>query len=314
MELKSDYSSSLLSDDRDLSLSEIERRSKSTGWIFYSLAGSIIFTSCNLFMVELSKEGLYGYLFFCYGTLFASCAFFLHRMNMAYSKRGRYFKWSDLYILNSNTGRIKWGTVVGLLLYSLMYQGGNILTILAFQYSSLSGVNQGIIISIYSMVPIWSAAIAYYVYKEKLQWNHCIGMVMLSLCMALISLSNIYDKDTRVQQPPPNASELEILTYNPSFPVCLALVATFLLGINMNLVKYYDRKGFPADVFAYACYGFTNFIQALISFIVFYYYGFNFTFFIFGFCGSFLNTLGLVFVALAVSSGLSGPSSALVNL
>ena len=82
----------------------------------------------------------------------------------------------------------------------------------------------------------------------------------------------------------------------------------------MNLVKYFDKKGFPADVFAFSCYGATNLIQAIISMVVFYYYGFNAKYFAYGFCGSFLNTLGLVFVALAVSTGLSGPSSALVNL
>lgn len=117
-------------------------------------------------MVELSKEGLYGYLFFCYGTLFASIVFFIHRMHLAKTRRGRFFKRSDLYILNPETGELKWGAIGGLASYSIIYQGGNILTILAFEYSSLSGINQGIIISIYSMVPIWSAAIAYRVYHE----------------------------------------------------------------------------------------------------------------------------------------------------
>lgn len=60
------------------------RKKGGHSWILYSLTASIIFTSCNLFMVELSKEGLYGYLFFCYGTLFASIIFFIHRMSMAY--------------------------------------------------------------------------------------------------------------------------------------------------------------------------------------------------------------------------------------
>lgn len=82
----------------------------------------------------------------------------------------------------------------------------------------------------------------------------------------------------------------------------------------MNIVKYFDKKGFPADVFAFSCYGATNFIQAILSIVVFYYYGFNSNHFVAGFFGSLLNTVGLVLVALAVSSGLSGPSSALVNL
>ncbi len=72
----------------------------SHAWVFYSLIGSIFFTSCNLFLVELSKEGIYGYLFFCYGTLFASVVFFIHKMCYQKSIRGKYFKWSDLYFID----------------------------------------------------------------------------------------------------------------------------------------------------------------------------------------------------------------------
>ncbi len=139
-------------------------------------------------------------------------------------------------------------------------------------------------------------------------------MVFLTLCMTMISLSNVLDDDTRTVVPPIDATYFELLSYRPITPVILALLATLLMGVNMNIAKYYDRKGFPADVFVFGCYGFTNFFQALISIYFFYLYGFNENFFICGFCGSFLNTLGLAAVAIAVSSGLSGPSSALVNL
>jgi hypothetical protein len=139
-------------------------------------------------------------------------------------------------------------------------------------------------------------------------------MVFLTLCMTMISLSNVLDDDTRTIAPPIDATYFDQLSYRPITPVILALLATLLMGINMNIAKYYDRKGFPADVFVFGCYGVTNFFQALISLYYFYLYGFNENFFICGFCGSFLNTLGLAAVAIAVSSGLSGPSSALVNL
>ena len=186
-----ELSSPLLSFKKEFS-GRSQRQSRAA-WIFYSLSASIIFTSCNLFMVELSKEGLYGYLFFCYGTLFAAIVFFMQRMHLQQNVRGRYFKWSDLYIINKQTGRFRWSTIGGLTAYSLIYQAGNICTIMAFQYCSLSGVNQGIIISIYSMVPIWAAAIAYFAYNEKLQANHYIGMTLLTLCMTLISLSDVFD-------------------------------------------------------------------------------------------------------------------------
>ena len=164
------------------------------------------------------------------------------------------------------------------------------------------------------MVPIWSAAIAYFVYQEKLQINHYIGMAMLFLCMTFISLSNFVDKDTLLFQPPPDSTLGQTLLYRPITSVLSALLATILLGINMNVVKYFDKQGFPADVFAYTCYGASNLLQAIVSIIYFYEREYNSKYFLFGFIGSFLNTLGLVCVALAVSSGLSGPSSALVNL
>jgi hypothetical protein len=60
--------------------------------------------------------------------------------------------------------------------------------------------------------------------------------------------------------PPADASDLEILFYRPVTPVSLALFATMLLGLNMNLVKYFDKRGFPADVFAFGCFGASNFV------------------------------------------------------
>jgi len=110
------------------------------------------------------------------------------------------------------------------------------------------------------MVPIWSAAIAYRVYHEKLQLNHYAGMTLLTICMGLISLSNILDRSTIRMIPPANATQIELMKYHPVTPVLLALLATLLIAINMNIVKYYDKRGFPADVFAYSCYGFTNLI------------------------------------------------------
>lgn len=79
--------------------------------------------------------------------------------------------------------------------------------------------------------------------------------------MILISLSNIVGVDTRVTLLIPEHVEgIEELKYTPVTPVVLAFYATLLLGLNMNVVKYFDKKGFPADVFAFGCYGATNLI------------------------------------------------------
>lgn len=90
------------------------------------------------------------------------------------------------------------------------------------------------------MVPIWAAAIAYKVYNEHLQLNHFIGMALLTACMACISLSNVLDQSTAILEPSLLDNEIEKLKFHPVTPVMLALAATLLLGINMNIVKYYD--------------------------------------------------------------------------
>jgi multidrug transporter EmrE-like cation transporter len=180
----SSYSFSSTSNDRSASYFGDK------SWIFYSLLGSVFFTACNLFLVELSKEGIYGYLFFCYGTLFASLTFFMHKKYFHKKDRDRAFKRSDLYFIDSDTGDYKWNVIWGLTIYSIIYLLGNILTILSFSFSINSHVNQGIIVSIYSMVPIWAAAVAYKLYSERLELNHWIGMLLLILCMTTISMSN----------------------------------------------------------------------------------------------------------------------------
>ena len=124
----------------------------------------------------------------------------------------------------------------------------------------------------------------------------------------MISLSNFGRHDNSYEYVPEeelpftsNIHFIHSLIRKPVLPVFFAFLATVLLGINMNVVKYFDKDGFPADVFVYTCYGFTNFLQALFSLYYFLSFRFELNLFLYGFCGSLLNTLGLVCVALAVS-------------
>lgn len=67
-------------------------------------------------------------------------------------------------------------------------------------------------------------------------------MLMLTICMALISLSNVWDYNTGADIfIPEGLSPLQNLKYEPITAVISTLLATMLLGINMNIVKYYSR-------------------------------------------------------------------------
>jgi drug/metabolite transporter (DMT)-like permease len=75
--------------------------------------------------------------------------------------------------------------------------------------------------------------------------------------MGFISLSRVFEENYGLIEVVSNINSIE---NKPIFSVTLALLSTLLLGLNINIVKYFDRKGFPSDVFAYSCYGFTNLI------------------------------------------------------
>ena len=66
-------------------------------------------------------------------------------------------------------------------------------------------------------------------------------MTLLTACMASISLSNAIRVEVSIDIiPDVDELSLETLEYKPITPVLLALLATLFLGINMNIVKYYD--------------------------------------------------------------------------
>lgn len=86
-------------------------------------------------------------------------------------------------------------------------------------FSHISGVNVGIISTIWSVQPLIAAIIDWIIYREKLKLNHYIGMVLVVLGALAIGFAGILKTTTTSDAPnsptlqPPNAN-----TTNSPYP------------------------------------------------------------------------------------------------
>jgi drug/metabolite transporter (DMT)-like permease len=64
--------------------------------------------------------------------------------------------------------------------------------VLAFSYSQLSGVNEGIITSIWAITPLFGALLDYWAFNVRLTLKHLIGVLALIACATCISLSSLF--------------------------------------------------------------------------------------------------------------------------
>lgn len=57
--------------------------------------------------------------------------------------------------------------------------------------AGLANVNAGVVTVIWSAMPIFNAIADYLLFKGKLERHHWIGMIMIIICSALISLKSV---------------------------------------------------------------------------------------------------------------------------
>ena len=53
----------------------------------------------------------------------------------------------------------------------------------SFRFALSAELNQGVIASLFSMAPAFSAMIAYFMFSEKLKRFHVVGMILMFLCI-----------------------------------------------------------------------------------------------------------------------------------
>lgn len=88
-------------------------------------------------------------------------------------------------------GKIDWFNVFCLFGYAFMYFFNVNVVFLTVYYANRANINVASVTVMWSANPIYLAILDYLIYKNKLQFRHIIGILLLVICAILIALSGI---------------------------------------------------------------------------------------------------------------------------
>ena len=97
--------------------------------------------------------------------------------------------------INHIDGKFDWGMVwaylIGSIVSSLIFMSST----LTFTLSRAAGLNSGIAISIWALLPVFAAVIEYFTYKTPLRIHQLIGILVMFVGAAMVSCSDIVNKN-----------------------------------------------------------------------------------------------------------------------
>ena len=172
--------------------------------------------------------------------------------------------------------------------------------------AKLAQVNVGVILTIWSINPLFMALLDYIFFNQSLRYYHIIGTISIVFCTVLISLSGFMFKERELL-----IDEGVIL---PTWvPAIFGVVTPVFFSINGVLTKHLtsEKVGFNPTKISFSSYVYVN--LALLFVAVPYWLKVHFSPWLFciGFIGSVINVIGLVCLQNALSQGPAGPVSAI---
>ena len=88
-------------------------------------------------------------------------------------------------------GKVEWGNIGWFTFYCLNYVTYQTIVVLTFYFCILASLNAGVVTTIWSITPLFTAMFAFILFGERLSHKHLIGLVCLVLCVALISMNEL---------------------------------------------------------------------------------------------------------------------------
>ena len=144
------------------------------GWINLSLISSLCFTTCNISISEITTEiGLYCIFYFSSGALLAGLAYHI--------STGKYLGQN----LREN-GQFKKRNLIKYIIYCCIYFIVQNLCYFTMYFANRADINIGVIITIWSLEPIFNQIADYYINSEKIHYYHIIGLISILLCSAAV--------------------------------------------------------------------------------------------------------------------------------
>jgi drug/metabolite transporter (DMT)-like permease len=177
-------------------------------------------------------------------------------------------------------------------------------------FAGKAHINVGIIVTIWSVNPMFVAVADYFVNGQKLQYFHILGMSSMVVCSVLISLNSIVNK-TEVADTSDTALD-EAPTVPVWVPILFGLLTPVCFTTNGLLTKHLTNTvGFNPSRLCFNSYFIVNLLVAIVAVFYFQSHPFDMNLFWLGLAGSIVNTLGITCIQNALTLGPIGPVSAL---
>ena len=132
-------------------------------WIFWAFGAAFFFTICNEGIAETTqKVGPLCIFYFSTGSLATSIIF--HLVSSARNYRANGVFWNDHRLIIG--GKIINQNVLGYICYCALYFLVQNMAFLSMYFSARAGLNPGVIITIWSVNPLYMAVMDYFLFKQ----------------------------------------------------------------------------------------------------------------------------------------------------
>lgn len=164
-------------------------------WILFSFSAAICFTACNESITMITTAvGPLCIFYFISGNIIAGLIYFFNKSCQNYQSGGSF--WNNQNVIVD--GKLKIRNLCGYLAYCAVYLCIQNMAMLTMYCAKLAQINVGVIITIWSINPLFMALLDYLFFGQKLQYYHVIGTVAIVICTVVISLSGVIIKNDDV--------------------------------------------------------------------------------------------------------------------
>lgn len=174
-------------------------------------------------------------------------------------------------------------------------------------HATNAGVNTGIIITFWSVNPLFMAVMDYLLFGTKLAYYHLIGTFCIIVCTIVVNLKDVFESPT---------IDTSVVHKTPIWvPVLYGLLTPLCFTASGMLTKHCcnEKIGFKPQRLAFQSCLIVNVIIIIVGSFYWTKIGFNKELMVDGIAGSIINTLGISTIQIALSLGPAGPVSAIAS-
>ena len=223
---------------------------------------------------------------------------------------GKFWNWENSGFRDPITDKFRWSAVIAVVLDAIIKVLAGWCVIISFKYALYAGINQGAITTIYAMSSIYVAFISWFVFSEKLNKFHIIGMLFLVSCAILIVLSKTPSSGDKV-----HVYDSDVDQLSPMWPVFISIGTSLIYSCRTIYVKLFVHH------LKFNSYDFMTYSYLLSGgvFIPHVFQSMKENDFVMeviflGVLSGILNSFASFFLFYATSTGVTGPAYALKNL